>query len=130
MAPAVDLTTCATPPLPEPARAVDGHLMIEEVPSFHALPAASTRYWEKFCVVPEPSERTATVIAVLGRLTPGLSALIAALFQLVIWPWKICAMTDASSFRPVTPCRLYASEIGPIWTGKYSTVFPAGTCDA
>jgi hypothetical protein len=80
--------------------------MVEEVPSFHALPAASTRYWEKFCVVPEPSERTASVIFVLGRLAPGFSALIAGSSQVVIVPWKMPARVVASSFRPVMPCRL------------------------
>ena len=63
------MTICATPALPLPARAVDGHLMTELVPSVHALPAASTRNLEKFEVVPEESERTARVIEVLGRLT-------------------------------------------------------------
>ena len=106
MAPGVDLTICARPLPPLPACAVDGHLMVEPVPSFHALPAASTRYWEKFAVVPEPSERTARVIVVLGRLRPGLSALIAGSFQVVIVPWKIWARTAGSSFSPVTPDRL------------------------
>ena len=71
MAPGVDLTICATALPPSPARAVDGQVMVEAVPSFHALPAASTRYWEKFCVVPEESDRTARVIVVLGRLRPA-----------------------------------------------------------
>src|SRR5580692_7370149 len=106
MAPGVDLTIDATPLPPEPARAVDGHLTMELVPSFQALPAASTRYWEKFAVVPEESERTASVIEVLGRLTPGLRAAIAELFQVVIWPWKICERTAASSFSPLMPDRL------------------------
>ena len=124
MAPGVDLMICATPGLPLPARAVDGHLMVELLPSVHALPPASIRYREKFCVVPEESERTATVIGVLGRLTPGLSAVIAELFQDVIFPEKISARTVASSFRLVTPDRLYEIVIGPRKTGKYSTVLP------
>src|SRR5580700_11708113 len=103
MAPVVVLTICATALPPSPARAVDGQVMVEEVPSFHALPAASTRYWEKFCVVPEESERTASVIEVLGRDRPGLRALIAGSFQVLMVPWKIPASTVASSFRPLTP---------------------------
>ena len=43
----------------------------------------------KFCVVPEESERTAMVIGVLGRVTPGLSAAIAELFHVVILAWKM-----------------------------------------
>src|SRR5580658_11246243 len=103
MAPVVDLTICATALPPSPARAVDGQVMVEAVPSFHALPAASTRYWEKFAVVPEESERTARVIVLLGRLALGLRALIAGSFQVVILPEKIPARTVASSFRPLTP---------------------------
>ena len=37
-------------------------------------------------VVPEESERWITVIAVLGRLTPGLSASISGSFQVLILP--------------------------------------------
>src|ERR1700744_5417768 len=106
MAPGVDLTACATALPPSPARAVDGQVMVEEVLSFHALPAASTRYWEKFAVVPEESARTSRVIGVLGRFALGFSALIAGSFQVVIWPWKIFARVGASSLSPVTPDRL------------------------
>src|SRR3974377_2195896 len=124
MAPGGDLTICATPPLPLPARGVPGHLMVELLPSVHALPAAFSRYREKFCVVPDESDRTAIVIGVLGRLTPELSAMIAGSFHLVILAWKMFARTVASSFRLLTPDRLYEIVIGPITTGKYSTVFP------
>src|ERR1700728_974089 len=106
MAPGVDLMICATPGLPLPARAVDGHLIVELLPSFHTLGTASLRNKVKFCVVPEESERTASVIAVLGRVTPGLSAAICGAFHLVIVPWKIPAMAAGSSFRLVTPDRL------------------------
>src|SRR5271166_4435001 len=118
MAPGVDLTICATPPLPLPARALLGHLMVELLPSVHTLGSAVLRNREKFAVVPEESERTATVIGVLGRLTPELIAVMAELFQVVILPSKICAMTFGVSFRLLTPDRLYAIEIGPITTGK------------
>src|ERR1700744_3049604 len=106
MEPGVDLTICARPLPPSPARAVDGNLIGEPVPSFHALPAASTRYWEKFAVVPEESERTARVIVVLGRLTPGLRALIAGSSQVLMVPWKMPARVVASSFRLLTLGRL------------------------
>src|ERR1700722_223535 len=98
--------TCATPPLPLAARAVPGHLMVELLPSVQALPAASWRNSVKFCVVPEESERTATVIGVLGRVTPGLIPVMAGLFQVVIFPAKISAMTVGVSFRLLTPDRL------------------------
>src|SRR4029077_19590741 len=117
MAPEVDLTICATPALPLPARAVDGHLMVELLPSVHALGTASLRNRVKFCVVPEESERTATVIGVLGRLTPELVALIAGSFQVLILPEKMPAIVVASSFRLLTPDRLYETVMGAIRIG-------------
>src|SRR5258706_1612347 len=124
MAPGGDLIASATPLLPLAAWAVEGHLMVELLPSVQSLPAAFCRNSEKFCVVPDESERTAMVIGVLGRLAPGLIDLIAELFQDVILPWKMSAMTVGVSFRLLTPDRLYAIVIGPMMTGKYSTVFP------
>src|SRR5215813_1051826 len=118
MAPAVVLTICATPPLPLPPRLVAGQEMVESLPSFQTPGAPSTRNSEKFWVVPEESERRAMVIAVLGRLTPGLSALIFESFHFVILAWKMSAMTGASSFRFLTPARLYEIVIGPTRTGK------------
>src|SRR5229473_1547061 len=88
MAPAVDLTICATPPLPLPAWLLAGHLIVELLPRAHALPAAFTRNLEKLEVVPDESERTARAIGVPGRVTPGLSAAICELFQAVILPLK------------------------------------------
>ena len=49
----------------------------------------------KFWVVPELSDRRAMVIFVAGSFTPGLSAAIAASFQVVMLPWKIFAMVGA-----------------------------------
>src|ERR1700744_3399004 len=106
MAPEVDLTTCATPGLPWPARAVDGHLIVELLPSVHTLGAASLRNRVKFCVVPEESERTAVVMGVLGRLTPGFCAVMLGSFHLVTLPAKMFARVGASSFRLLTPDRL------------------------
>src|SRR5260370_37121805 len=106
MAPAVDLTICATPALPMPARAVDGHLMVELLPSVHTLGMASLRNRVKFCVVPEESERTAIGIGVLGRLTPELSGAVAGSCHLVILPWKIFATTGGLSFGFLTPVEL------------------------
>src|SRR5215813_15596891 len=118
MAPAVVLTICATPPLALPPRLFAGQLMVESLPSFQTPGAPSTRNSEKFWVVPEESERRAMVIAVLGRLTPGLSALIFGSFHLVMLAWKMSAITGPSSFRLLTPDRLYEIVIGPIRTGK------------
>src|SRR5215472_9642687 len=105
MAPGVVLMICATPPLPMPACAPDGQLMVEELPSFQSGEDFS-RNREKFWVVPEESERTASVIGVLGRFTPGLSALIAGSFQVLILAWKMSEMTCGVSFRFLIPDRL------------------------
>src|SRR6266576_3243477 len=118
MAPAVVLMICATPPLALPPRLVAGQLMVESLPSFQTPGAPSTRNWEKFWVVPDESERRAMMIAVLGSLRPEFSAAIFGSFHLVILAWKMSAMTGASSFRPLTPGRLYETVIGPITTGK------------
>src|SRR6516162_5958143 len=105
MAPGVEWMICATPPLPLPPWLLAGQEMVELLPSFQ-FGAESTRNWEKFAVVPEESERRAMTIAVLGKLTPGLSALIAGSFHFVILAWKMSAMTGPSSFRLLTPDRL------------------------
>ena len=72
----------------------------------------------KFCVVPEESDRTAMVIAVLGRLDAGVVRRDRRVVPVVILPWKMPAMTGADSFRLLTPDRLYDTVIGPITTGK------------
>src|SRR2546430_1585175 len=118
MAPAVVLTICATPPLALPPRLLAGQLMVESLPSFQTPGAPSTRNSEKFWVVPDESERWAMVTAVLGSLTPGFCAAIFGSFHLVILAWKMSAMTGASSFRLLTPGRLYETVIGEITMGK------------
>src|ERR1700729_3123905 len=118
MAPAVDLTICATPPLPSPPRLLEGQLMVELVPGFHTLGTASCRNKEKFAVVPEESERRGIGIAGLGSLAPGVIFAIAGSFHFVILAWKMSAMTVGVSFRVVTPGRLYDIVIGPMMTGK------------
>ena len=48
------------------------------VPRIHVVGAASVRYFVKLAVVPEPSERWTTTMAVDGSVAFGLSALIFA----------------------------------------------------
>ena len=72
----------------------------------------------KFCVVPEPSERWATVIAVDGSVTPGLSAAMAGSFQVLMSRWKILAIVSADSCSLSTPLRLYETVIGEKRMGK------------
>src|SRR5205807_10469734 len=86
-APVVCLTVAATPELPFAPVPV-GHLTV-----LSGLPAAAVHcglYADRNCanafVVPEESERCTTVIEVLGRLAPGLSALIAGSFQALTLP--------------------------------------------
>src|SRR3569833_3308430 len=66
MAPLVDFTIWATPPLPWPACVSEGHSTVEPLFSFHTPLAALFRYSVKFCVVPEPSARWATTMSSSG----------------------------------------------------------------
>ena len=97
---------CATPLLPLPPRLAAGQFTTEPVPSVHALPPASVRNWVKLAVVPEESERCAMVTGVLGRLTPGLSALTAGSFHVLILPLNRPAMVGPDSCSLLTPDRL------------------------
>ena len=54
-------------------------------------------------VVPDPSERRATVMVWSGSFRPGLSAAIAGSFHLVIFPRKMLASVSGEKRRPVTP---------------------------
>ena len=55
----------------------------------------------KLAVVPDSSERCTGVIFVLGRFTPGLSALMAGSFQVVISPLKIFAVVIRAELQVV-----------------------------
>ncbi len=61
-----------------------GQLTVLSAPSVHTVGAAFFRYVVKLFVVPEESERCTTVMLVDGSETPGLSALIAGSFQVLI----------------------------------------------
>ena len=78
----------------------------------------------KLLVVPEPSERCTTAIAVLGRVTPGLSAAIFGSFHVLIWVDMMPARVSAVSCSLSTPLRLYDTVIGAPTIGKYRTVPP------
>src|SRR4051812_16100208 len=98
MAPSELFTIWATPVLPFPAWVSAGHWTVEPESSVQTPGAAAFRYLVKFSVVPEPSERWATVMALLGSLALEFSALMAGSSQVLIWRWKILAMVGASSF--------------------------------
>src|SRR5271170_6380795 len=71
-------------------------------------------------VVPDPSERCTTAIAVSGSLTPGLSLAIAGSFHLVTLPRKICAMVGPSSVTSpgLIPGKLRIGTTAPLITGN------------
>src|SRR5438477_4240839 len=96
----------ATPLLPFPACSPAGQATVEPASSVQAGPAAVLRKLVKLEVVPELSERWATVTAVDGSFTPGLSAAMAALFHVLIWPRNILAIVVGESCRLSTPDRL------------------------
>src|SRR5436305_14756693 len=96
----------ATPLLPLPACSPAGQLTVEPASSVQAGPAAVFGKLVKLDVGPELSERWATVMAVDGSFTPGLSAAMSAAFHVLIWPRKILAIVVGESCRLVTPDRL------------------------
>src|SRR5687767_782308 len=119
MAPLVALMIWATPLLPLPAWVSVGQLTVEPESSFQIDGLAALRNFVKFSVVPDPSDRWATTMAVAGSFAPGLSAAIALSFQVLISRWKILAMVSGDSWRLSTPETLYETVIGAATVGKY-----------
>ena len=119
-------TTPEVPCAPSPR---NGHSSMEPTfaPSFtQALGAALASQSVKLAVVPDSSERNTGVIARSGRATPGLSAAIAASFQLVIWLVKMPAMVAGLMLSESMPSRLKNTAIGEIHTGNSNTAPSAG----
>src|SRR4051794_24122897 len=83
MPPLVDCTIWATPRLPLPPWVAVAQLIVSPRPSVHVGLAALSRNPLKLLVVPDPSERWATVMAVDGSDAPGLSAAIAGSFHVL-----------------------------------------------
>src|SRR5882757_459126 len=119
MPPSVEPMACCTPcDLALPWPALPDHVLLGV--AVYADGAAAARYFSKFCVVPDSSDRKKTVILVDGRLAPEFRPLIAGSSQLVIEPWKILAMTDGVRVRSVTPLSLKATATGPVTIGRLS----------
>src|SRR5260221_8387739 len=117
MAPLVPLMIWATPAFPFPPWVAAGQLTV--LPESRVqVEVAALRNFVNCSVVPDPSERWATAMAVAGSLAPGLSAAIALSFQVLIWAWKILAMVSGESCRLSTPVRLYETVIGAATVGK------------
>jgi len=94
MPPSVALTALETPELACLPSPLPVHVLPEG--AVHSVGAAAARYLVKFSVVPDESERKKTLMAVAGRVTPGLMAAIAGSFHLVMTPLKILADTAGS----------------------------------
>src|SRR3954464_9250590 len=105
----------ATPSLPLAPVVPAGHLTSLSTPTLDLNSGEyAARKPVKPFVVPEESERWTTVIFVAGRLTPGLSALMAGSFHDVILRRKMSAAVVPSSLRPLsTPLTLYEMVIPP-----------------
>src|SRR5665647_833662 len=104
MPPSVDFTALATPAdfsLPSP---LPDHFLAGVAAQSAA--AAACRYLVKFSVVPDSSERKKTLMASVGRVTPGLIAAIAGSFHLVMAPLKILAVTAGVRISLATPLTL------------------------
>src|SRR5689334_9315788 len=105
MPPSVLLTPSETPSdfcLPSPT--LPGHTLDGSL--FQASGAEPTRYFCRFSVVPDSSERKKTEIAVFGSVTPGLIAAIAGSFQVLISPRNTLAATSGVRISLSTPGRL------------------------
>src|SRR5438094_5032162 len=125
MPPAVLLTTASTPALFAPALnwALVGHVGPVPAPILDLNSGLTVdRNVVKMYVVPEPSERWTIVIGVEGRLTPGLSALISALFQAESLPWKMSARVCALRCRFVMPGRLKMTATATSAVGMFRIV--------
>src|SRR4029450_1236026 len=72
MAPSVCLMIWATPVFFSAPWVPDGQATVSPLPSFQVDGAAAVRYLVKLLVVPEPSERWATVIDLSGRLAASV----------------------------------------------------------
>ena len=104
MPPSVDFTPSETPedfslPSPLPVQALPGSAV-------QLSGAAALRYFVKFSVVPDSSARKNTLIAVAGRVTPGLMAAIAGSFHVVVLPLKMSAATAGVMTRLSRPATL------------------------
>ena len=103
----------ATPAFPLPAWVSAGHSTVEPLLSVQVVGAAFTRYSVKFCVVPEPSERWATVM--FGRrqrdtrVVGGDGGIVPRLDRCARRSWRSCR---ADSCSLSTPFRLYDTVIG------------------
>src|SRR5712691_9773942 len=87
----------------------------------HFAGCVANIHWVNCAVAPDPSERTTTEICSAGRDSCGLSALIRASFQSLIWPVKMSVMTDPDNRRFVTwvwpMCKLYMNVVPPATSG-------------
>jgi hypothetical protein len=119
MAPSPFFTNVATPVFFSPPWVSVGHFTVSPLASFQTPCAAAFRYLVKLFVVPEPSERCTTVIGLLGRLAPVLSATMAGSFQVLMSRWKIFASVSALNWSLSTPLRLYDTVIGAATVGTY-----------
>src|SRR4051812_33879929 len=118
MAPLVPVMIWATPLFPFPPCVSVGQATVLPESRVQAGVAA-LRNLVNCSVVPEPSDRWATTMAVAGSLAPGLSAAIALSFQVLIWREKILAIVSGDSCRLSTPVTWYETVIGAATVGKY-----------
>src|SRR5664280_1857505 len=104
MPPSVDFTALETPALACLPSPLPVHFL--PVAAGQSLGAEPFRYLVKLSVVPDSSERKKTLMALSGRVTPGLTAAIAGSFHLVMTPLKILAVKAGVKISLPTPWRL------------------------
>src|SRR3954453_23874883 len=105
MPPAVLFTPSETPSdLALPSPTLPGHTL--DGSAVQSAGDDPCRYFCRFSVVPDSSERKNTEILVEGSVTPELIAAMAGSFQVVILPRKILAATEGVRTSLSTPGRL------------------------
>src|SRR5215213_4340763 len=102
MPPSVLLTPSETPSdFERPSPALPGHTF--DGSAFQSSGAEPARYFWKFSVVPDSSERKNTEIAVDGSVTPGFRSAICLSSQVLMAPRKILAATAGVRTSLSTP---------------------------
>ena len=106
-----------------------GQVMVDPDPSVQALahsleeaPAMRSRYWVVRLVEEDPAVRVATLIGVFaGMLKVGLSVLMSAWSQNLIWRLKILARVhpSRSTFEPAESGTEWKIPMAPSWKGMW-----------
>src|ERR1700722_6927289 len=113
-----DTPSFPLPPIPTGHATVLPTLVVDPPSAVTQAGLVCVRKSVKMFVVPDPSERWAMAMGVLGSVVPGFRALMAGSFHTVMPPEKILPRVAPSNLRPLAiPGRLYATTTGACTSG-------------